>query len=94
MARLTFYQLCKIFTAGLVGYLILLLFASLVFAALFPTFIKSRIDMSIGNFLEYVMFYFGLLGVAAAPLMLIGAWLILRILRQAVRLMRFGSRPG
>ena len=81
MARPTFYQLCKIFAAGLVGYLILLLFASLAFAALFPNFIKTRIDMSIGNFLEYVMVYFGLWGVAAAPLMLIGAWLILRIFR-------------
>jgi len=82
MMRLTFYQLCKVFAAGLVGYLILLLFASLAFAAFFPSFIKTRIDMSIGNFVEYVMVYFGLWGIAAAPLMLLGAWLILRIFRQ------------
>ena len=85
MPRLTFIQLTKVFAAGFLGYALLIAVLSFGTALLFPSYIKSGwIDMSIHEFLKTVFFWFGVFGVIATPLMLFGAWCILRWFRRRV----------
>ena len=84
MPRLSFLQLTKIFAAGFLGYALLLSVLSLGTALLFPSFVKGRLDMSIHTFFETVFYYFGVLGLIATPLMLTGAWCVLRFVRKRV----------
>jgi hypothetical protein len=83
MHKLSFLQLTKIFAAGFLGYALLVSFLTLATALLFPAFIKGYpLDMSIHTFFETVFYFFGMLGVIAATLMLAGAWCILRVFRK------------
>jgi len=80
--KLSFTQLSKIYIAGFVGYscIICILFLSLMYT--FPSFIRSRLDMSPNEFFRVAFIYFGVFGLIANPLMLIGSWIILRLLKN------------
>jgi hypothetical protein len=80
MPKLSFLQLTKVFVAGFLGYALLVAVLSFGTALFFPSYIKSGwLDMSIHEFLKAIFFYFGILGAIATPLMLVGAWCILRL---------------
>jgi hypothetical protein len=82
MPKLSFYQLTKIFGAGLLGYALFIGVLSLGTALFFPNVIKTKIDMSIHEFLKSVLVYFGLLGLFATILLLLCAWCVLRVTRR------------
>ncbi len=82
MPKLSFLQLTKIFGAGFVGYTVLVSVLSVGATVVFPDYLKKRFDMSLDMFLETMFIYFGLLGLVAMLLMLIGAWCILRLTRR------------
>jgi len=84
MPKLSFLQLVKVFAAGLLGYSVLACSLALAIGALFPTYIKGRLDMSVGTFYQFLFFYFGVCVLIATPLMLIGAWGILRLFTKRV----------
>jgi hypothetical protein len=84
MPRLSFFQLTKIFAAGFLGYAAILAILSVGTALLFPSFVKSRLDMSIHTFYESIFYFFGFLGGVSTFLMLIGAWCVLRLFRHGV----------
>ena len=80
MPNLSFLQLAKVFAAGFLGYVVLTSFAAFVVALAFPNFVNGDpLDMSIDMFFKTVFFHFGILGVVATLLMLVGAWCILRL---------------
>ena len=82
MPKLSFFQLTKVFAAGFIGYAVLVSLVSVGAAVVFPEFVKAQFDMSIRTFLETIVFYFGFFGLIATPLMLIGAWCILRLVKH------------
>jgi hypothetical protein len=82
MPTLSFSQLAKVFAAGFVGYALVISLLSLATAVAFPDFVKGRMDMSLHEFFRMVFYYFGVLGLIATPLMLIGAWGLLRVFRK------------
>jgi hypothetical protein len=84
MPRLSLFQLTKVFAAGFLGYAVLVTLFSVGIALLFPSYIIARFDMSIDTFLELLFVYLGFLGAMATFLMLIGAWVVLRLFRRGV----------
>ncbi len=81
MPKLSFFQLTKIFVAGFIGYALLVSLLSITLAVVFPHYIVRRFDMSIDTFFLMVSWYFGIFGIVATFLMLIGAWAVLRFSR-------------
>jgi len=84
MPTLSLFQLAKVFAAGFVGYALFISVLSVGTAVAFPDFVKARLDMSLHEFFRMVFYYFGLLGLIATPLMLIGAWGFSRLFRPRV----------
>ena len=82
MPKLSFLQLIRVFAAEVLGYSVLACLLGLAFGALFPGYIKGTLDMSVGTFYEFLFLYFGVCVLIATPLMLIGAWGILRLFRK------------
>jgi cyanate permease len=80
MLKLSFGQLAKIFAAGFLGYVLLLSLFSVGLAFLFPSFIKRQLDTSIDTFFETMFLVFGVWGILTTPIMLVGAWCVLRLL--------------
>ena len=83
MPKLSFFQLAKIFTAGFLGYALLVSLLSWCTVVYYPLFIKGNpLDMSVHAFLSIVFYYFFVFGFVIAALMLVGAWCVLRILSR------------
>lgn len=83
MSRLSFFELAKVFGAGFLGYALLVTCLSVGTALFFPSYLTGGwLDMSIHEFFRTMFDYFGLFGLLATPMMLIGAWCILRLFRR------------
>jgi hypothetical protein len=82
MPTLSFLQLAKIFAVGFLGYAVLLCLLALGTVALFPLYVSGRLDMSPGTLYMMVFYYLGVPGLAAASVMLVTAWSVLRLSRR------------
>lgn len=84
MPKLSFFQLAKIFLAGFLGYAVLLCLLAVGTVIVFPRFVRGNLDMSPDTFYQMVFYYLGVSVLIATPLMLGGAWCVLRLFRRRV----------
>jgi hypothetical protein len=79
LSEIRFATLAKIFALGSLGcaaITFLLVFAS---GAIFPRYIGDAFDMSVSTFWQISLVYLGCVLFITAPLMLLGAWVLLRL---------------
>jgi hypothetical protein len=79
LSDMRFATLAKIFALGFLGCAVITFLLVFAAGAIFPRYIRGAFDMSVSSFWQISLVYLGCVLFITAPLMLLGAWILLRL---------------